>query len=229
MPIRWEALINGVEIAVSPPHHFGADALHLAAFAAPRKRDIVCDLGTGCGILPFWWLSRGLIRHADGVDISPQAIALARLSVQHQAGAADKISFICHDWDQLSDVLAQGSYDLVTCNPPYFPPECGLTNADPEQRRIRHEPDADMLHRLCRAACRLLKNGGRFVLCHRPERLCDVIMALRLAGLEPKRLQFVSNHIGTPPWLLLCEAKKGGSAGLSILPPLYPSHDGDKL
>lgn len=225
MPERWEPLFNGVEIAVLPPHHFGADALHLAAFAAPKKQDMVCDLGTGCGIIPFWWLSRGLCRHVDGVDISPQAIALARQSLCHNPGAADKLSFICGSWDNVTDVLPQGAYDLVTCNPPYFPPDSGSTSADPVLRCIRHEPDAGMLARLGRAAHRLLKNGGRFALCHRPERLCDVLMVLRAAGLEPKRLQLLFNQMESSPWLFLCEAKKGGSPGLSILPPLLPSSE----
>lgn len=222
MPVRWEPLSNGVEIAVSPPHHFGADALLLAAFARPQKQDNVCDLGTGCGVIPFWWLSRGLLRHADGVDISPEAIALAQQSLQHNHGE-DSLSFLCGDWDKLTDVLPQGVYDLVTCNPPYFPPGSGGVSADPMQRRIRHEPDDAMLNRLCRSAGRLLKNGGRFALCHRPERLCDVLLALRSSGLEPKRLQLVHNRAETAPWLFLCESRKGGKPGLSILPPLLPA------
>ena len=72
------------------------------------------------------------------------------------------------------------------------------------------------LEELCAAAGRLTKNGGRFALCHRPERLTDVLCALRAHNLEPKRLRLVSHRPGYPPSLLLVEAVRQGRPGLSI-------------
>ena len=43
-------------------------------------------------------------------------------------------------------------------------------------------------------AFRLLKDGGRFALCHRPERLAEVLAVLRAHRLEPKRLAFVKTR-----------------------------------
>ena len=39
-------------------HRFGEDALQLAAFAEAEACPLVCDLGTGNGILPLWWHTR---------------------------------------------------------------------------------------------------------------------------------------------------------------------------
>ena len=56
---------------------------------------------------------------------------------------------------------------------------------------------------VCQCAFRLLKDGGRFALCHRPERLAEVLAVLRANRLEPKRLAFVKNKADGAPWLFL--------------------------
>ena len=66
------------------------------------------------------------------------------------------------------------------------------------------------------AARRLLRNGGRFALCHRPERLCDVLCALRAQGLEPKRVKLLSHSPGHLPSLLLVEGVRQGRPGLTV-------------
>ena len=70
----------------------------------------------------------------------------------------------------------------------------------------------------CAAAGRLLKNGGRFALCYRPERMPDLLCALRGAGLEPKRLKLLCHSPTHPPYGMVVEAVKQGRPGLSILP-----------
>lgn len=49
----FEKLSESVKIYVSDEHKFGTDAFLLSDFAAHRRRDRVCDLGTGCGIIPM--------------------------------------------------------------------------------------------------------------------------------------------------------------------------------
>ena len=54
-------------------------------------------------------------------------------------------------------------------------------------------------------------------MCHRPERLADVVFEMRKNKIEPKRLTFVNNATDSAePWLILNEGKKGGHAGLKI-------------
>lgn len=55
---RLEALGAGRFVIVSHSHGFGADALLLADFAAPRWGERALDLGTGCGILPLFGAGR---------------------------------------------------------------------------------------------------------------------------------------------------------------------------
>ena len=70
------------------------------------------------------------------------------------------------------------------------------------------------------AASSLLRFGGRFCLCQRPERLCDSIQAFRQAGLEPKRLRFVHQTATSAPSAVLVCAKRGAADGLTVEPPL---------
>ena len=65
-----------------------------------------------------------------------------------------------------------------------------------------------------------MPDGGRFALCHRPERLADVFAALRAARLEPKRLAFVKHDAAAAPWLLLAEGRKNRRPGLVVEPDI---------
>ena len=76
-------------------------------------------------------------------------------------------------------------------------------------------------------AARLLKFGGRFAVCFKPERLCDLITLMRENGVEPKRVQFVQKDENSAPWLVLVEGKKGAKPFLEVLPPIFVYKDGE--
>ena len=48
-------MLGELSLCVSAEHKFGTDAFLLSDFAAPRRRDAACDLGTGCGIVALCW------------------------------------------------------------------------------------------------------------------------------------------------------------------------------
>ena len=73
---------------------------------------------------------------------------------------------------------------------------------------------------VCAAAGLLLKDGGRLCVCQRPERLADVLCAMRGARIEPKRLQFVMARPEKAPWLVLVEGQKNRAPGLRVPAPL---------
>lgn len=95
----------------------------------------------------------------------------------------------------------------------------GRAAPDPVRRTARAEADCT-LDDVCRAAAWLLRWGGSLCLVHRPERLTDLLCALRSHGLEPKRLREVCPTAGAAPSLVLLEARRGGRPGLAIQPPL---------
>ena len=113
-----------------------------------------------------------------------------------------------------------GGFSLVTCNPPYKAGSAGIESLIPAHRIARHEVMCD-INDVCAAANKLLKFGGRLCLCNRPERLGDVITAMKNNNIEPKRLRFVSKNSSTAPWLFLIEGKKGSKPFMKVLPQLY--------
>lgn len=172
MAIHWEPVGDGRVLAVSDDHRFGTDTVILSYFAAPQTAgEAVCDLGTGCGCIPFLLLNQPVApRRILGVDKQPDAIMLCRLS-------ADKnklhglLQFAEADWCFPKSIAAAGSFDRVICNPPYFQDGSGRKSSNAAHAAARHG-QLNTLTSLCAAARYLLRYGGHFCLCHRPERVC---------------------------------------------------------
>ena len=200
----------GCALSVSDAHGFGLDALLLAEFSAPRPGESALDLCSGCGVIPAFWLASGWDGRARALDIAPEAAELCRVTAEKN-GWGDRLAPVCGDLRE--HVFGREEFSLVTANPPYFSLGTGRPNASDTALAARSELSCT-LEDVVSAAAYALRFGGRFCLCHRPERLADVMCSLRGAGLEPKRLTLVSHRAGGRPWLLLAEAKKGGGRGL---------------
>ncbi len=183
----------------------GGDALALGEFAGVKPGWRVCDLGTGSGALLLLLARRAENLSLTGIDIDPLSARIARENL-----AANGLPGEILTGDLRTVSLPAGNFDLVISNPPYFPVGSGKSGGPARSEEFC------TLEQLCAAAGRLVKNGGRFALCHRPERLTDMLCALRAHDLEPKRLKLVSHGPGHPPSLLLAEAVKQGRPGVSI-------------
>lgn len=183
----------------------GSDTLALGEFATVRRNWKICDLGTGSGALLL------LLRRRES-SLSLSGIELDKLSAQTAQNnlTRNNLSGIVIHGDLRTYPLPAGTFDLVISNPPYFSVQSG-----PSGGQARSEENCT-LDQLCAAAGRLVRNGGRFSLCHRPERLTDLLCTLRTHDLEPKRLKLLSHAPGYPPFLALVEAVKQGKPGLEI-------------
>lgn len=210
---KTEPLGNNLSIVVSPSHTFGTDAVLLANFASIKRKDIACDMGTGCGIIPLIWC-KGETKELFALDIQPKAISQLEKSLTLN-DIVGRIKAVNCDLRQLKGVFPCGYFDLVTMNPPYKPVGTGIESLSQAERIARHEVECTV-DDACRAASVLLKYGGRFCMCHRPERLCDIIVSLRSNGLECKRIRFVTEREGKAPWLVLVEGKRGGKSGVTV-------------
>ena len=211
-----EILYNGTSVYCTAEHHFGSDALLLARFARPWPSQRAADLCSGCGIVALEWHDGGHRGPCAAVEQAPEASALldAALAGQH----IGHIAPVCADLRTWRPVEA-GRFDLVACNPPYF--TAGAKSPAAARAAARHESEESCtLAEVCAEAALLLRDGGRFALCHRPERLADVFAALRAARLEPKRLAFVKHDAAAAPWLLLAEGRKNRRPGLVVEPDI---------
>lgn len=203
---------------MSENHRYGTDAILLADFAQAGKSGIICDLGTGCGIIPLIWCRDGFNGKIYGVDIMPEAIELCSRSIEENK-FGKIFSAVCADLRSLKGTLDCGVFDIVTMNPPYKRAKSGARPAN-EALNIARNEELCTIGDIAAAAKYLLKFGGRMCLCSRSERLADTVCAMRGAGIEPKRLRMVIQRVGKRPSLFLIEGKKGGRPGLDIMPDL---------
>ena len=91
-----------------------------------------------------------------------------------------------------------------------------------EDKKVAYavEKELDNIAEAVDAIYAALKDGGRLCVCQRPERLADVLCAMRGARIEPKRLQFVMARPEKAPWLVLVEGQKNRAPGLRVPAPL---------
>ena len=75
----------------------------------------VLDVGTGSGVILLSLLSAGVGKSGVGVDISPEALRVAKINCQ-RLRLQEKVSLIKSD--RLTKV--EGSFDLIVSNPPYI-------------------------------------------------------------------------------------------------------------
>lgn len=222
---RIEKLGNQLSLFISEEHRFGTDAFLLSHYAAPKRKDRVVDLGTGCGIIPFLLYQKFSPALIYGVDIQEQAIAQFTQSVETNQ-LTERLIPLLGDLRALRGTLPFDHFDLVTCNPPYFAADSGAVSDHPAHRIARHEIMCT-IDDVCSAAFSLLKTGGKLCLCQRPERLTDTITAMRKNRIEPKRMRFVAKNDQTNPWLFLIEGKKDSKPYLVVEPTLQVVDGGE--
>lgn len=97
----------------------------LKSFAAAPPRRIV-DLGTGSGCLLLALLSEWPEAQGLAVDISPQALAVARRNAG-RLGLSTRVDFACCGFD----AVPPGPFDLAVSNPPYIPTR-EIADLDPD-------------------------------------------------------------------------------------------------
>lgn len=186
----------------------GQDSLLLASFATVRRGDRVWDLGCGAGALLLLLAARESDLTLTGVELSAADSALARENLEE-----NKLTGTILTGDIRALALPAGTASLVVCNPPYFKAGSGASGGPARMEKAG-------LKDWCAAAGRLLKNGGRFALVHRPERLAELFIHMRAGGIEPKRLQLVQHGPDTAPSAVLVEGVRQGRPGLTVLPVL---------
>lgn len=211
----FEKLGDKIQICISDEHRFGTDAFLLADFAKAKHKDICADFCTGSGIIALLLEKNYQPKKIYALEIQEKAHEQLKISVEKSN--IDNIEPVLTD---LKNWRSDIELDLITCNPPYKINNTGAKNDSEAVSIARHEMMCTV-DDVCAAAKKNLKFGGRLCLCNRPERLCDIVTAMRANGIEPKRLRTVHKNPQCPPWLILVEGRKGGNNFMQIEKPLY--------
>lgn len=205
---------------------FSLDAVLLANFSRVPKsgRRKILDLCSGNGVIPLF-LSNRTEAKIIGLDIQEKLIDMANRSIQYNQ-LTNQIEMICGDLRKEITSLKQGSFDFITCNPPYFKTPAKTELNENEYLTIARHEVLCTLEDVVKACKFYVRPGGRVALVYRPNRLVELLSLLSSYRLEPKRLQFIYPKKGENANMVLVEAVRDGKQGLMTLPPLtiYKDH-----
>ncbi len=145
------------------------------------------DIGTGTGAIGIAINRRFSASVGVLVDVSPEALALARKNGQMVSGSQARVGFLMSD---LISAFRDGSLDLVVSNPPYIStrdletlmPEVG--HFEPRLALDGGKDGLDAISRLLAEVCRVLKPGGILAIEHGDGQR-GAILTLPAPGLTP--------------------------------------------
>ncbi len=204
--------------------NFSLDSVLLPNFCCLNKSiKKIIDLCTGNAPIPLI-LSTMTDAEIIGVEIQKNIYDLAIMSVKIN-NLDKKIKIINEDVRKIDSYFETDTFDLITCNPPYFRlNEKSILNDNSVKSIARHEININ-LNDIMKISKKLLKNNGSLCLVHRTDRLIEIIDSMKKNNIEPKRIRFIYPKVGKESNLVLIDGHKNGKPGLKILDPLYVHND----
>ena len=205
---------------------FSIDSVLLSNFVKITKNTTnIIDFCTGNAPIPLI-LSTKTRANITGVEIQKDVYNLAKKSIEIN-NLQDRIEILNMDVKDIAQKYESDSFDLITCNPPYFKlKESSIINDNDIKSVARHEIYIN-LDDIFKVARKILKNNGTIAIVHRTDRLIDIIDCMKKNNIEPKRLQLVYPKFNKESNIVLIEGAKNGKSSLKVLPPIYV-HDEDE-
>ena len=193
---------------------FGTDALLLAAYVS-GEFDFGIEFGGGSGIISMLLISRSKISYCDAVEAQEEYSRLIARNAELNS-LSSRLNAVFAD---VREYAPENPADVIFTNPPYMKTTSGKICENDAKNIARHEVCGDIGDFLA-AAKKCLKFGGAFYAVYRPDRLVDLISAMRNVGIEPKRVTFVHASANSEASMLLVEGRSGGKASLKLTKPL---------
>ena len=200
---------------------FGTDALLLAGYISGRYK-LGAELGGGSGIISMLLLTREKLDTAVAYEVQEEYADLIKRNAEYNS-LSERLTSVCID---VRELPCDECCDIVFTNPPYMKSDSGKSNTSDKKAIARHEINGD-IGDFCKAAKKKLKYGGSFYAVYRPDRLADILLAMRENQLEPKRMTFVHADTKKESSMVLIEAKRGGRGGMMLTPPLIIYNDSE--
>lgn len=194
-------------------YHFTSDSILLANFIQAKKGDKVADFCAGCGVVGFQFLCNNFeISTLTLIELQTELIQLAEKTIEYNH--LKNVKVINTSLQEYANENYREKFDIILCNPPY---ERGGFAKEKYHIAICRKEITICFDEIVQIASKKLKYGGKFVLCHKVERLAEVIYTLHKYGIEPKKLQFIKGKVEEKPYLFLMEGRKGGKIALDVL------------
>lgn len=197
---------------------FGLDAVLLSQLTKLKAGDLICEFGTGSGVIPLVLSGRRDDIQMISLEIQREMAEMAQRSV-FLNGMQNRISILEADFCQASALFGTAVFDLVITNPPYRSLHRGLISPVHEKAVARHEMQAE-LEMWVKEASRILQHKGRLTMVYRPQRLAELFSVLMANQLEPKRMILIQSKSHRAPYLVFLESVKDANPELIVERPL---------
>lgn len=204
--------------------NFSLDSVLLPNFVEiTRKTKKILDMCTGNAPIPLI-LSTKTDAKIYGVELQKEVYDLAKETIKIN-NLDNQIELINDNIKNLKKIFDTETFDIITCNPPYFKKkDDSIINENKVKSIARHEIEME-LEDVMIISKALLKNEGSLVLVHRTDRLIEIIELMKKHNIEPKRMRLIYPKVNAESNLVLIDGRKNGKKGLKILPPLYIHND----
>ncbi len=200
--------------------NFSLDSVLLPNFVEiTKKTSKILDMCTGNAPIPLI-LSTKTTAKIYAIELQKEVYSLAEETIKINK-LENQIKLINDNIKNLKKIFNTETFDIITCNPPYFKKKDGsIINENKVKSIARHEIEME-LEDVMIISKALLKNEGSLVLVHRTERLIEIIELMKKHNIEPKRMRLIYPKVNTESNLVLIDGRKNGKDGLKILSPLY--------
>lgn len=193
---------------------FSLDSILLAEFTQiPKNAETILDMCTGNAPVPLI-LSTKTKSKIIGFELQKEIAELGINSVKMN-GLENQIEIINENFKDIEKIFPGKYFDIITCNPPYFPVcETSHLNKSDLLTIARHEVEAN-LDDIFLVVKNHLKDNGTFYMVHRPNRLDEIIMTAEKHKIKLKEMQLIITKNDLPTMVLLM-FKKHAKNGIKI-------------
>ena len=211
--------INNMKIVQDTDYfNFSLDSVILSDYVTPRKGDKIIDFCSGNCPVPMI-LSTKTKDKIIGVELQKEVYELGKESIKLNK-LEKQIELLNMDVKDIPSKYETDTFDIITCNPPYFKINEETKQNDNEVKRIaRHEIYLN-LDDIFKVAKKLLKNNGKIIMIHRPERLEEIFKSMTYNNITPKVIRFIYPKDNKNSNMIIIEGRKNSRKGLKVLPPL---------
>lgn len=205
---------------------FSLDSVLLANFVKPKNNMNIIDFCTGNAPIPLFLSTKIKSNKSKiiGVEIQKPVYELALKNIKMN-NLEDQIEIINDDIKNIYRIYDSDTFDLITCNPPYFKVNKGSKVNENDIKAIARHEIKLQLEDIFKVAKKLLKNNGKISIIHRTDRLIDIINYMQKNNIEPKRIKLIYPFSKSVSNLVLIEGSKDGKKGLMIENPLIVHND----
>ena len=195
---------------------FSLDSILLAEYTKLTKNAKILDMCTGNAPVPLI-ISTKTDSEIIGFEIQKNIAELAQKSIELNH-LTKQITIINDDIKNIAIYYKEETFDIITCNPPYFK-DCNKNKATKNDYLAiaRHEVTIN-IEDIFKIAFKFLKNNGILYMVHRPNRLDDIIYYARANKISVKELQLITTKKDREPNIVLIKCVKNGNASIKVKP-----------